>query len=580
MANENDTVWTVFNGEIYNHRDLRLDLERRGHVFRGSSDTEVIPHLYEEHGPSFVSKLRGMFALAIFDVRTQRVLLTRDRFGIKPLFYAARPERLAFASELNALRLLPDIDERPDRQAIHDFAALFYIPAPETFYAGIKALAPGETLVAQLGTEGVSFETRAYHQWSISPDPSMRLAEATERAEDLMTTAVRRQMESDVPLGALLSGGIDSSLVSVAAQNALNGRLRTFNVRFWEKEFDETWAAVAVAQQIGSDHKTLEMEDVRGTWRHFTALLEHVGQPFADASLFAVNAVCRLMRQHVTVALSGDGGDEGFGGYSFYWQLGKIARWQELPRTLSRAAAIAAKPMTHLDSKVGRLSQRLREMTGADDTSIIQGLFCWLREQEHQTLSRQNGVLPVRRLFEQRWEHHGEAKFSRVERLSMLATEANIRLMLPNDFLFKVDMASMKESLEVRVPMLDEDLFDFALSLPHHLKVNGRTGKRVLRRIAERRLPPEVANKAKKGFDIPVDKWVDEDFKMQLRETLLGPGSKLPEYFQPEVYQPMVKAFCEGHTCPGVSRQGLYQRVMMLLSVELALAQPSLRSSK
>src|SRR5262245_28743998 len=234
MANEDGTVWTIFNGEIYNHRELRQDLESRGHLFNGHSDTEVLPHLYEEEGSEFVKRLRGMFALAIYDSRTRTLLLARDRFGIKPLFYAPGNYRLAFASEIRALLELPGVDTRPDRQAIYDFAALFYIPAPETFYTGIRALEPGEMLEANLGADTVSWKTRTYHQWSIAPDLALTIDQATDRADALLTTAVRRQMESDVTLGTLLSGGIDSSLVSFAAQESLGGGLRTFNVSFPE----------------------------------------------------------------------------------------------------------------------------------------------------------------------------------------------------------------------------------------------------------------------------------------------------------------------------------------------------------
>ena len=217
------------------------------------------------------------------------------------------------------------------------------------------------------------------------------------------------------------------------------------------------------------------------------------------------------------------------------------------------------------------MPQRLRDLTGADDTTVIQSLFCWLREADHRSLCRDTNLLPIRRLFEPQWEHSLPRSASRLERLSAHTTEANLRLDLPGDYLFKVDMASMKESLEVRVPMLDEDLFAFGLSLPHDLKVKGRTCKKVLRAVAEQRLPPSVANKPKMGFGIPVDKWVDKNFKECLRESLLGQSTSLPEFFRPSVYRPMVEAFHEGRPCRGMSRQGLYQCVIMLLSVHLIL---------
>jgi asparagine synthase (glutamine-hydrolysing) len=571
MANEDGTIWTVFNGEIYNHRELRRSLEARGHLFKGRSDTEVLPHLYEEEGTAFVTRLRGMFALAIYDLRTGTLVLARDRFGIKPLFYAITDERLMFASEINALLDLPGIDYQPDRQAIYDFAALFHIPAPETFYKGIRALQPGELLEGRLEAHRVTWKTRTYHHWAIAPDPTVTLAQAVDRAEALVAAAVQRQLESDVPLGTLLSGGIDSALVSVAAQEALGGGLHTFNVRFSEPQYDETWAAVAVAEHIGSHHETLDMDDHGGTWEHVASLLLHAGQPFADTSLFAVNAVCKAMRRRVTVALSGDGGDEGFGGYHLYWQIARIARWQALPRLFWRSAPFLLAPLTHLGVVPTHWPQRFRDLAGADDTSIIQSLFCWIREHELRHLCSDTDLLPIRRLFEAQWEQALPPGACRLERLAAQATEVNVRLILPNDFLFKVDTASMKESLEVRVPLLDEDLFAFALSLPYRLKVDGRTCKRVLRAVAQRRLPAAVANKPKMGFGIPLDTWVDADFKRRLRDVLLGPSSKLPEFFQPATYRPLIEAFCEGRHYASVSRMGLYQRAIMLLAVQLAL---------
>jgi asparagine synthase (glutamine-hydrolysing) len=572
IGNEDGTVWAVFNGEIYNHRDLRRRLEDRGHIFKGRSDSEVIPHLYEEDGPDFIAKLRGMFAIAVFDTRRNRLILARDRFGIKPVFYTQGADRLGFASEIRALRTLPDIDDRPDRQAVYDFAALFYIPAPETFYTGIRAMRPGELLVAEFGPGGISCRSHMYHTWIIAPDPTMALDQATDRAEALLTAAVDSQLESDVPLGTLLSGGIDSSLVSAAAQKCTDRRIKTFNVRFADKEYDETWAAVATAHHIGSDHMTLDMENGQGTWEHITGLLRQAGQPFADTSLFAAHAVCRLMRQHVTVALSGDGGDEAFGGYNTYWRLAGISRLQALPAVLWSAGGFALAVLEKAGMAGRYRSDRLQEFAEADDTSIVQHLSCWIREQELSRLCVDHAkLLPIRRLFEPQWEYRFSGRAARIERLSAHATETGVRLNLPHDYLFKVDTASMSHSLEVRVPMLDEELFQFGLSLPHRLKVEGQTGKRVLRSLAKRRLPSAVASKPKGGFSIPVDSWATDQFRSQLRETLLKPASRLADFFRPEVYRPIVEAFCDRTACPNVSRQGLYQRIIMLLSVQLSL---------
>ena len=571
IANEDGTVWAIVNGEIYNHREIRRSLKASGHRFKGHSDSEVIPHLYEEEGFLFVNQLRGMFALAIYDTRKQLLILARDWFGIKPLFYAPGNARFGFASEISSLRQLPGIDERPDAQAVSDFAALSYIPAPQTFFRGIRALQPGELILARMSGDDVLWETQTYHRWQVAPELSMTISHATEKADALIWNAVRQQIESDVPLGALLSGGIDSSLVCAAAQDATQSTLKTFNVRFSDTAYDETWAAVSASEYFGSHHKTLEMDNFRGTWDYIVGLLTHCGQPFADTSIFAVNAVCRAMRQHVTVALSGDGGDEGFGGYNLYWQIARIVSLQRVPSLLWMVTAFAMSPFAKFGIVPSTLPQRVRDFNGADDTSIVQNMFCWLGEAEHKKLCLNSELSPVRRLFKPQWEYDFPRRATRLERLSAYATEANIRLALPGDFLFKVDMASMKESLEVRVPMLDEDLFTFGLSLPHHLKVDGRTCKRVLREVSKLHLPPAVANKPKLGFGIPVDMWVDDEVKTHMRALLLGSSSRLPEFFSPSVFQPIVEAFCDGIPCPGVSRQGLYQRAIMLLSLQLAL---------
>ena len=571
MANEDRSIWVVFNGEIYNHREIRRDLESRGHLFKGRSDSEILPHLYEEEGAAFLSRLRGMFALAVYDERKRILILARDRFGIKPLFYAATKYGLVFASEIKALLELPGIDIEPDKQAVSDYAALLYIPAPETIYRGVRSLQAGELLQGRYIQGNIEWSTRLFHRWSIAPNPSLTLKKAADQTEELITAAVQKQLESDVPLGALLSGGIDSSLVSAAAQTALNSPVQTFNARFSEQSYDETWAALAVARHIGSDHRTLDIMDAQGGWSQIQTLLQHAGQPFADTSFFATDAICQLIRQYVTVALSGDGGDEAFGGYRFYRRIALLAAMQRLPKQLGSAASCALAPFAKLRVIPSHYPRRAKKVAQADDISLVESLFCSVSEAEHRALCRDLSVLPTRRLFERQWERELFPGASSVERLSTHATEVNIRLELANDFLFKVDTASMKHSLEVRVPMLDEDLFAFGLSLPHKLKVRHQIGKVVLREIARRKLPRQVAKKPKQGFALPVDKWVNGDFKLRLNDALLGSNSTLSEYFNPQVYRPIVEAFCTGRDHPNLSRRALYVRTIMLLSLQLVL---------
>ena len=573
MANEDQSVWCIANCEIYNHRALRGELERQGHRFHGHCDVEIIPHLYEELGMGFVEQLRGMFAIALVDRRKGSLLLARDRFGIKPLFHALTPHYAAFASELGALKEFPEIDLSPDPQAVADYAALFAIPAPGTFYKGIRALEPGKILRCSLDETGTPRidAIRRYHGWTIAPDPSLIYEDALEKTEELIRAGVARQLESDVPLGALLSGGIDSSLVSAFAQQSLREPMRTFNVQFPEKSYDETWAARAVSRHIGSAHRTLPLDAIPGSWEQITGLLRCVGQPYADTSLFPAAAICRLTRRHVTVALSGDGGDEGFGGYAFHWKMARIARLQTLPGWAIRTGLFGMTTLARAGLAPGTFPTRLHELASADDVSIIETFFSWIRPREFKQLVLPNDFLPPRRLFEPQWSCKWDSATPRAQRLSDMATEANVRLVLANDFLFKTDIAGMRVGLEVRVPMLDEDLFGFALTLPLGLKIRGRTCKRLLRGVAARHLPRPVVEKPKQGFSIPMDTWVDAEFKARVRSVLLSASNPLNDFFDPRCYAPWVDAFARGKRVPDISRVGLYQRVIMLLSLWLTL---------
>jgi asparagine synthase (glutamine-hydrolysing) len=316
------------------------------------------------------------------------------------------------------------------------------------------------------------------------------------------------------------------------------------------------------------------MDAKGGTWENVVELLRQPGQPFADTSLFAVDAVSAAMRRHVTVALSGDGGDEAFGGYDLYRQLDPIVRLRRLPIPVWRAAVPATGLASQLRLLRPTLAQRVRDLAGADDATVVQTMFSWIRASEHKRLVRDSGdIAPPKRLFERQWP---DASGSALDRLSRHVVEVNVRLILADDFLSKVDTGSMRHGLEVRVPLLDENLVDFGLSLPHTLRANRGTAKLVLRGIAERRLPQGISALPKRGFAVPVDKWVDGAFRSQLRGALLDRSSQLPDYLEPRVYQPWVEAFCAGGSVQGLTRSGLYQRVIMLLALHVALErQPS-----
>ena len=575
-------VWTVFNGEIYNHRELRADLGARGIRFRTTCDTEVIPYLYLEHGPGFVDRLRGMFALAVFDTRSRELVLARDRFGIKPLFWALNDRTISFASELGALRLLPDLDLAPDAQAIADYVALHVIPPPQTMFAGIKAIEPGHLAVARLEGGRPTADYRRYHRWTIAPDLSLTLDRAVSDAASSVDLAVRRQLESDVPLGALLSGGIDSSLIVTSAQSAMSSPVRTFTASFQDPEYDESSAAALVAAQLSTEHEVLDFHAQRSSWDEVANLLTAAGQPFADTSLLAVAALSRLVRERVTVALSGDGGDEGFGGYDNYGRINVLAPSYMLPsaarpQVFRAAAALAG--AANIKRLPPQLAERLRDAGAArSPEAMLADLNSWSRPRELAALWIGPNVHSVERLFHAKWDHHLPRRASLTERVSALMTESDTRIRMASDFLPKVDIASMRASLEVRVPMLDEDLFAFGLTLPHRLKWHHGSGKRVLRAVARQRLPA-VADLPKHGFGVPVDRWVDAAFRSRVREEL-SPSSRIHDYLNPSATAPLVAAFCTETQVQGLTREGQYQRVFMLLALHLALSQGPMISTR
>ena len=571
MANEDGTVWTVFNGEIYNHHELRRDLERRGHRFRGTSDTEVLPHLYEEHGVELFKLLKGMFAVAILDTKTDTLVLARDRFGIKPLYVAFGLDFAAFSSEIPALKRFPGIDTTPNGQAIADYAALHYVPAPQTIFTGIEALEPGCAIQARIVGSELEVVRRRFHRWAPEIDPDLTLDKALETADTLIAASVARQLESDVPLGAMLSGGIDSSLVTAAAQRGTPGGLLTFNVRPSDLTRDETAYASAVADYLHTRHKTVEVVQRSADWDSISSTLAGLGQPLADPALFAVGSVSHAMRQHVTVALSGDGGDEFFGGYRIYWKVGVLARLLRIPSPALAAAGQALRPVAAAGAIGSTVPRQVSALAGADDTSLVQALSAALTDKEHRALLVDpDAVEPLRRLFERRWQPTG-LDGSRLERLSSHTVEVQVRLLLASKFLFKSDMASMRESLELRVPLLDEDLAEFGLSLPHRLRVNGHSGKPVLREVARRYVPEDIASRPKHGFAAPIDSWVDDGFRAAAREALLDARAPIANHFQRSVYEPWVTAFANRDALPSVSRETLDTRILMLTALDACL---------
>ena len=572
MPNEDGSIQVVFNGEIYNHEELRAELRGRGHQFRGSSDTEVLVHLYEEQGREMVSRLRGMFAFAILDRPRNRVLLARDRFGIKPLFYAMHHGQWIFASEMKAILALKGFRPELDRQACYDFLGLSYIPEPATGFANIHALLKGTTLLLdERGAHTAVFATVA-----AEPDPCASRTQLAENAAELLLSGVARQSTADVPVAALLSGGIDSSLVVAAFARSSDRAITTFNVGFPDRAHDETAMALATARRYGTRHQTIHIEEGDVTPDSVFTLLRHFDQPFADPSLVPTYRVaCAVRQQGIICTLTGDGGDEAFGGYPEFWRVERLAQLASTPSWMLATAGNIAQPLTRWTQDRGRQAAkalRLAQVGRTDSSALLAGLLNYLTEQEKEQLVRagaREGLLNAQR-------HFGmvDGGVSDMETLSAQLTGRHFGVSLPSNMLRKVDMMSMRAGIEIRVPMLDEELVGLALKLSHRRKTDGRIGKLILRDVARQWLPSEVASHPKHGFSIPLDVMVREDFHDALEDLLGAADSRTAAFLERRLVSDWLRQFraaSNGAAGGAVSRQGLYLRVLMLAALELWL---------
>ncbi|HEX7086290.1 MAG TPA: asparagine synthase (glutamine-hydrolyzing) [Vicinamibacterales bacterium] len=514
MSNEDGSVWAVFNGEIYNYRELRAGLDARGHVLRSAGDTETLVHLYEEHGADFVSQLRGMFALAIWDRRRRTLLLARDRLGIKPLFYAQRGSTLYFASEVKALLQVPAIDRQLDWQAVgHLFAALS-TPPDRSILAGVRKLEPARTLVAGPGRPPV---VRRYWEIRFEPDRTSTEGELCERLRAHLDAAVREHLASDVPLGAFLSGGIDSSAVVATMARLGVAPIRTFSIGFSERTHDELAYARRVARVFGTEHHELVLEpDVLGV---LDDLVWHLDEPFGDSSAIPTFMVSRLAARHVTVVLSGDGGDELFAGYERYQVEERERRVARIPRWIRVLA--------------GRIATATPEWTRGRNFLRHHALDGWERYVDAVTLFR---LHQRQRLFRPEFRdivESGDPSRGLVADLNrrgghwLSALQAlDIERYLPLDILAKVDRMSMAHSIEARVPLLDHRLVEFAATIPPELQFRDGIGKQLFRRALAPLLPREILHRPKMGFAVPLDVWFRGRLGPYLHDLLLSRESR------------------------------------------------------
>jgi len=573
MANEDGSVQVIYNGEIYNYRELTAELKARGHVFRGTSDTEVLVHLYEDCGADLVSRLRGIFAFALYDARNGRLLLARDRFGVKPLFYTYHDGQWVFASEMKAIAALPGFHAEIDRQACYDFLGLGYVPEPATGFTNIQALPHGTMLSVDAGRQ----EVKRYEQIEARPDVERRMSDAVAAVSAALVAAVDGQSVADVPVAALLSGGIDSSLVVAARRLATGQATNTFNVRFPDRTHDETPLAVIVSEQYGTRHHTIDLGDWAVTPDSILDLIRHFDQPFADTSFVPMYWISRAVRDRgIICTLSGDGGDEAFGGYSRFWRINRLVQLMRAPGWVALATYAAGNRLAAWTRDWGRQVAKAMRLAraGRDDSAILlAGLSNYLSEEQKRALvsrAARDGLLDVYRHF----DGYQPPGVSDLEELSRRVTENLFSVSLPSDMLRKVDMMSMRASIEVRVPMLDEALVATGLRLPHRLKTDGHQGKLVLRELARRWLAPAVVRHPKHGFTVPLDVMVPTDFHGSLEDLLLAPDARTRGVLDNTQIARWLTQFRAARTDMGarggvVSRGGLYQRVFTVLSLEL-----------
>jgi asparagine synthase (glutamine-hydrolysing) len=514
IANEDETVWTVMNGEIYNFPELRKRLEASGHRFATRSDTEVIVHLYEEHGEDFVAALDGMFALALWDERRQKLVLARDRFGKKPLLYADSGDRLSAASEFSALLVDPAVSTDLDRDALDCYLAYMSIPAPLTIYRGIRKLPPAHLLVRD--RQGL----RIRRYWSLTYTPKRAIGEAAARDElmSVLTDSVRKRLLSDVPLGAFLSGGIDSSAVVAVMARLMDRPVKTFSIGFDDTAFNELPHARVVANAFRCDHHEFVVRP--DAVEVLPTLVRHFGEPFADSSAIPTFYLARLTREHVTVALNGDGGDEAFAGYRWHLANRLAERWQRVPASLR---AIVRGALERLPVPADRHDWRARmarfvraaDRSRADRYRAWVGVFSPELERELRGGSDDAAARSVATI---------ESLFGGVRSLdpvdAMLAVDT--AFYLPTVLLVKMDNMTMANSLEGRSPFLDHHLVEFAASLPSDLKLRGGTSKYLLKRAFRGTLPSSILRRGKRGFAVPIGRWFRGELRDFLRDHLLS----------------------------------------------------------
>ena len=517
IRNEDGSVVVVLNGEIYNYAELRERLQRDGHRFSTRGDTEAIVHLYEEHGDDCVRHLHGMFAFALWDRRRRRLLVARDRIGKKPLYYAHRAGALSFASELTALLQDPEISREVDYGAIDSYLAYQYVPGPLSAFKAVRKLPPAHTLVWQDGR----IDIRRYWSLDYGAKLEAKPEELKERIRSGLLEATRKRLVSDVPLGAFLSGGIDSSAVVAAMARLTSEPVKTFSIGFESEGFDELPYARAVAEQFGTDHREFVVRPE--ALEILPRLVRHYGEPFADSSAIPCFYLADLTREHVTVALNGDGGDEAFGGYTRYVANRVAGHLERIPLPVRRALAATGRRLPaggEVTSRANKARRLLGSLALDGPARYARYVACFADEQRAALYTpefQRHLVLEshASEVIARRWrEASGAATVD-------VMLEVDTTTYLPDDLITKIDIATMAHALEARSPFLDHELLELAASIPAHYKVRRGEKKWVLREALRDWLPGDLLDRPKQGFSVPLSDWFRGELRDELREVLL-----------------------------------------------------------
>ena len=541
IHNQDGTTWIVFNGEIYNYLELRQQLEKLGHTFYTNSDTEAIVHAYDQYGSNCPKYLRGMFAFAIWDERTQELFLTRDRVGKKPILYAEVNGQLVFGSEFTALLQHPDISREIQPEAIDAYLSFMCVPAPLTAYRSIRKLEPGHWLRWRKG------EITIERYWQ--PDFSQKLdiseEEAGERAIEILRDSVKVRLMSEVPLGAFLSGGIDSSAVVALMAQESNEKVKTFSIGFEEQDFSELHHARRVAEWVGADHHEFIVRP--DAVEILPLLVEHYGEPYADSSAVPTYYVARETRKHVTVALNGDGGDESFAGYERYAAMQLAENYRKVPEFVRKSVKVGVGLIP--TSELGR--SRLRSGKRFLEAASLPKVDRYLRWMSIFDTTAKSSLYSdafksettsgyAKSLLEPWFVRANGSGFVDASLLTDLMTY------LPNDLLVKVDIATMAVSLEARSPFLDHHVIEFAASLPEKFKLRGLTTKYLLKKVLRKLLPSENLDRRKMGFGVPIGHWFRGKMQPFLREVVLSEKALNRGLFRPETVRQLVDQHTEG----------------------------------